>query len=156
MKVPSLTGTSGISASKSAPAEQKAGDSRESLPEQPFHEEQLLIFWNEYADRMKAEGRANIHTLMTAFPPSLGKDFIVKLKVVNKVQQATFLEEKQDLMSFLRKALHNYRLDIETVLHEGQDNRRRLYTSTDKFNYLAEKNPSLIELRKRLDLDIDF
>src|SRR5690606_13813090 len=31
MKVPSLTGTSGISASKSAPAEQKAGDSTESL-----------------------------------------------------------------------------------------------------------------------------
>src|SRR5690606_31196637 len=72
MKVLSLTDSAGISASQSAPAEQKGGDSTASLPEEPFHEVQLLVFWNEHADRMRAEGGANVHPLMTAFPPSLG------------------------------------------------------------------------------------
>jgi DNA polymerase III subunit gamma/tau len=33
---------------------------------------------------------------------------------------------------------------------------KRIYTNKDKFNYLAEKNPNLIELKNKLGLDTDF
>jgi DNA polymerase-3 subunit gamma/tau len=33
---------------------------------------------------------------------------------------------------------------------------KRLYTSQDKLNYLTEKNPKVLELQRRLGLDIDF
>lgn len=157
MKVPSLSPaankeeaqTSGTPVNTDAAPEGR-------LPAQPFNQQQLLVFWNEYAAKMQAAGRANMHTLMTTFSPVLRDEFVIELKVVNKVQQDKFMEEKQDIMAYLRNVLQNYRLEINAVLHENQDTRRRLYTSTDKFNYLAGKNPSLIELRKRLDLDIDF
>ena len=33
---------------------------------------------------------------------------------------------------------------------------RKLYTSNDKFAYLAEKYPALQEMKQRLGLDADF
>ena len=38
---------------------------------------------------------------------------------------------------------------------ETQDE-RKLYTSQDKFNYLAEKYPVIVDLKQRFGLDTDF
>jgi DNA polymerase-3 subunit gamma/tau len=36
-----------------------------------------------------------------------------------------------------------------------QEARKTLYTSQEKFKYLAEKHPSLLDLKNKLGLDLD-
>jgi DNA polymerase III subunit gamma/tau len=62
---------------------------------------------------------------------------------------------KTELLSFLRKQLQNYELDIEAIVSVEED-KKIVYTSSDKFNYLAKKNPALLELKQKLGLDIDY
>ena len=36
------------------------------------------------------------------------------------------------------------------------EDKTNLYTATDKYKHLAEKNPSINKLRQAFDLDIEF
>jgi DNA polymerase III subunit gamma/tau len=51
--------------------------------------------------------------------------------------------------------LRNTNLQIATTV-AVQEQKKMIYTQQEKFNYLAEKNPSLFELRKVLGLELDY
>ncbi len=59
-----------------------------------------------------------------------------------------------DLLNFLRPRLKNFSIYIKTkqVVKEVVN---RLYTSTEKYQYLVEKNPKLEEMRRRFNLDVN-
>ncbi|WP_142604592.1 DNA polymerase III subunit gamma/tau [Solitalea koreensis] len=122
----------------------------------PFTEEQFLIHWKAYAEKAFSEGKMTVNSLMTGFPPKLRPDYTIEVSIENSVQEELLKEEKVVLLTYLREKLQNYAIDIIAVENLQQDTRKRLYTSTDKFNYLAEKNPNMVELKRRLDLEIDF
>src|SRR3546814_13337406 len=96
--VPSLAGTKpgGDTDEPGEGNEAGANAGTDDLPAEPFTESQLIIFWEEYAGRMQAAGRANMHTLMTTFSPQLQDNFTIELKVVNKVQQDKFQDRSEE------------------------------------------------------------
>jgi DNA polymerase-3 subunit gamma/tau len=122
----------------------------------PFTQEQFMQYWKTYAEKAYVEGKMTVNSLMTGFAPKLRPDYLIEVSIENSVQEELLKEEKVILLTYLREKLQNYSIDIIAVENTQVDTRKRLYTSTDKFNYLAEKNPNMIELKRRLDLEIDF
>lgn len=62
---------------------------------------------------------------------------------------------KTELTTFLREKLRNSMILVAGELLESED-KKMMYTSRDKFEYLLEKNPVLREMKERLGLDPDF
>lgn len=127
-----------------------SGDSRNE-----FSAERMLQLWNDYAHRAKQAGKINIFTLMTANAPTLLANFQIELLIDNKIQENQLSQEKIDLLNFLRVELQNYAVDIITRQAE-QTSKKRLYTSSEKYQHMVEKNPKLEDFRRKFNLDIDY
>ena len=90
----------------------------------------------------------------------LKRDFVLegatfKLQLDNQIQMDTLTQMKQDLATFLRQRLRNASIQIAAEIVETTIERRP-YTAQEKFEYLANKNPALFELRDKLGLELVF
>ncbi|MCX2450835.1 DNA polymerase III subunit gamma/tau [Pedobacter sp. PLR] len=126
-----------------------SGDSRDS-----FSEEQLLSLWNQYAEEAKTAGKINIYTLMIGAEPQLEGTEVIVAKVEHKLQEALLQEEMVDLMNFIRPRLKNFNVSVKTI-QAAREVVNRLYTSTEKYQFLLDKNPKLEELRRKFNLDVN-
>ena len=126
-----------------------SGDDREvfTLP-------QLLVYWNEYSESAKTSGKINIYTLMSGADPQIEETETIIVKVEHKLQESLLQEEMVDLMNFLRPRLKNFNVSIRTI-QMAREVVNRLYTSTEKYQYLVEKNPKLDEFRRKFNLDVN-
>ena len=120
-----------------------------------FSSDSMLKYWNDYAEKIKKEGKINIFTIMTANTPVLLDDFIIELLIENKIQEDLLSSEKVDLLNYLRVEMKNFSIDLQTKYME-QTQKKRLYTSSDKYQHMLEKNPNLEEIKRRFNLDLDY
>lgn len=127
-----------------------SGDSK-----QEFSSDLLLKHWNIYAEKVKKEGKINIFTILTANPPTLLDNFVVEVIIENKIQDDLLNIEKIDLLNYLRVELKNFSIELTTKLME-QTTQRKLYTSTEKYQHMVQKNPNLEEFKRRFNLDLDY
>lgn len=73
------------------------------------------------------------------------------------IQKDLFLKIRQEVTLLIREALKNHHTDLGYEIREDAVSpSRKLYTSTDKLNYLREKSPALKELQQRFGLETDF
>lgn len=108
--------------------------------------------WNTLAEKLKAENRITLYTIMTANEPRLVGSTI-EIDVENGVQSEQLKEGKIDILNYLRVELKNFSLDIVTH-HIEQNVTRKAYTSQEKYQAMLEKNPSLETLRKTFNLGL--
>ncbi|PLK45006.1 DNA polymerase III subunit gamma/tau [Emticicia sp. TH156] len=80
---------------------------------------------------------------------------MLKLRLDNQVQMDLLTGIKQDLAEYLRKQLQNYTIQISAEIVESQIERRP-YTAQEKFEFLANKNPALWELKDKLGMELVF
>lgn len=119
-----------------------------------FSRDEFLRKWNEYAEVIKKAGKINLFTIMTANSPVLLENFKIEVLIENKIQETQLMMEKIDLLNFLRVELQNFAIEIETRFAESTA-KRKLYTSSEKYQHMVEKNPNLEEFRKRFNLGLD-
>lgn len=108
--------------------------------------------WNTLAEKLKAENRITLYTIMTANEPRL-EGYVIEVDVENMVQSEQLKEGKIDILNYLRVELHNFSLDLTTHQLE-QAVIRKAYTSQEKYQVMVEKNPSLETLRKTFNLGL--
>lgn len=116
--------------------------------------EQLKKEWNNFTDSLKKEGRdREFNTLNqeVVFDENLS----IKLTLPNSFQSLTIEGLQQELLTYLRTKLNNSNIQLITEI-EKVENKKLIYTNSEKFEYLAEKYPNLKDLKSRLDLDTDF
>ena len=76
--------------------------------------------------------------------------------IFQRIIASSFLEKfDTELVQFLRKELDNDHIVIRTELEEMKEE-KKLYTSTDIFDYMVKQNPDLKDLKDRLGLDFDY
>ena len=126
-----------------------SGDSRK-----PFSSDDFLQLWNTYAADIKKAGKINMFTIMTANPPTVLDGFKIELVIDNRIQEELLILEKVDLLNFLRIKLENFGIDIITRQAE-QNEKKRLYTSHEKYQHMLTKNPILEEFRRKFNLDVN-
>lgn len=85
------------------------------------------------------------------------KDGMVMLEVMGHVQEELALKMKPELVRIVRElaSVNHFKIGVE-VKEELESERNKLYTSTDKFNFLKEKHPALGEFQRRFGLETDF
>lgn len=124
-------------------------------PKHIFSQQALEKAWNKYANDLKEQGKASISTAMLSKQPQLLNQTEIEFQVTNKALEESLNEEKMSLLSFLRFELRNYDILLNLVLTTAED-KTNLYTATDRYKHLADKNPLINKLRQAFDLDIEF
>lgn len=150
IKIPSLKDV-GKSAEEQAEEEDPyiKGDARDA-----YTADQFAKAWSDFAAQLKADGKKNALTIFISTPPRLIKPNVYEVIVENKVQENTFRDERPALHNFLRMTLRNF--DIEVVSRIDEINVvKRPYTAIEKFQYMAAKNPAMMDLKNKFNLDFD-
>ena len=87
-------------------------------------------------------------------PAMVGKHSI-KVNLHNKILKEPFNQFKPAIFKFLSNELSNDRLYLELNIVPPKKGKKRIYTSHEKFEHLAEINPALLSLKQKLGLDFD-
>ena len=124
-------------------------------PNEAFTRYDLETVWDAYANELKAKGKPNLATALLGKRPVLVSETIIEFTVTNKALEETINEDKMNFLGFLRRGLKNYSVQLNLVM-AAADEKTNLYTSTDRYKHLAEKNPAINKLRQSFDLDVEF
>lgn len=125
------------------------GDARDN-----YTPDQFSKAWSDFAAQLKADGKKNALTIFISNPPKLTGPHIYEIIVENKVQESTFRDERPNLLNFLRTTLRNFNIEVTARIDE-KEVVKRPYTAIEKFQYMAQKNPAMMDLKNKFNLDFD-
>ena len=115
----------------------------------------LQAVWQQLADERRAQEKMSDYLVLNrAVAADTGH--VIILTVDNPVQVVQFNDFRAEFMAELRRRTGHPGLTVQTEVATAAPTGRKLYTSNDKFAYLAEKYPALQEMKQRLGLDADF
>jgi DNA polymerase-3 subunit gamma/tau len=84
--------------------------------------------------------------------PLLQENFQIELAVDNKSQAEELMDRRTEIHDYLRKSLKNGGIELSVRVEKDQT-KRKAYTDEEKFNRMAEENPTLLDLKRELGLD---
>jgi DNA polymerase III subunit gamma/tau len=122
----------------------------------PVSVQQVRVHWKNYAERIRAS-KPFVHNAMTQFEIELtnGNDIVVKLSNPT-LEESLIREAMPGIGAYLREQLRTSFHLVTKAADPVEMTTRKLYTSADKFNYLAEQNPLLLEMKNMFGLDMEF
>ncbi len=123
-------------------------------PDKPFDFEALQDAWVSFARLRRQQNDITSEQVVLNRDLTLNGTTI-HLTLDNTLQVGYLTELKPDLLGYLRNELQNSQIQLEHTV-TVQEVKKMIYSSQDKYNYLAEKNPALHELRKVLNLEVDY
>ncbi len=77
------------------------------------------------------------------------------LQLKNVTQENEINQQRSELINYLRYHLKNANVQIETQLNLEEKAGAKAFTSGEKAKIMAEKNPALLELTKKFNLDVE-
>ena len=116
---------------------------------EPFSLEQLTVKWNAFLDKL--DDRPNLKATLSNVP-RLQEDFSLMLEIDNRIQDELIAGIRPELVSFLRKELHNSKINLKTTITEVK-REKVIYSDIERYQAMAGKNPDLAYLKKTLNLD---
>lgn len=108
----------------------------------------------QFAEEKSKMGNKQLYATLTSSHISLQQSTIV-IMLNNEVQREMLTNIKQDMLDELRNILVNKQTQLDIKVSEIQGE-VKAYKPQDKFKLMADKNPALLELKKRFDLDIEY
>ncbi len=146
--IPSLTDLERIASGE----EEKGPQYVNGNEKHDFTADQFYELWKVYTQKAKDQDKIHLYTLMNNDPLLNGTEITVLVE--NSALESTLLDEKIELLNFLRTALKNF--DLQIVVKRAENlGAKRIYTNKDKYAYMVDKNPQLEEMRRRFNLDIN-
>ena len=109
-----------------------------------------------FADTKNAAGNRQLFTTLSTSRIELNDTNLITLNIHNEAQKEILMNVKQDFLDYLRSELSNNTIGMDIRIEQIQNSTSKAYKPADKFKYLAEKNPSLLELKKRFGLELDY
>ena len=121
----------------------------------PLDLSEVILCVNRYSEMKLAQGQRQIQLILTTHPVKISDQFSLEVGVENDAQKEIFEEFKQEFLDFLRRELKNSQIRLTlTEIHNTV--LTKAYTPTEKFELLKKKNPLLLELKRKLDLELDY
>ena len=129
--------------------EEKSADT--PVLNKPFSQEDLEKAWRDCA---AIENDTHLKNTMLNIIPQLQDNNQIVISVFNPDQQNKLQEKGVDIKEFLYNKLQNNQIRMEIRVTE--DKKEFIpYTNRDKFDYMVEKNPSILNLVKDFNLRLD-
>ena len=119
-----------------------------------FNEEQLNPLWLEYSKTIEKKGKISLFRLFSEQFPKIDDNFLLHFPVESQALAEDLQTEKPELLTFLRKSLNNYGINIDFPVIAVEES-KILYTPEDKLKHMLEKHPKLMYMKKHLDLDLN-
>ncbi len=146
--------------------ESKENQSKESVPVLVLSEEEIALrpanlftipqlekVWDEFTKTLESDF-PHLYTTLKKHRPIPRENFLIEFCVDNKLLEDALVQKKNDLLQYLMIHLNNYKISLQTIVPE-QPVGNKPYTTREKFTRMAEKNPTLLDLREQLDLEIE-
>lgn len=108
----------------------------------------------EYAQLKEKSGAKQLAITLTTAKIEFNNN-IIKLGISNETQREQLQNSKQIFLDEIRNQLQNNNIGLEIELSDIEI-QTKAYKPLDIFKAMVEKNPALLELKKRFDLEIDY
>ena len=102
------------------------------------------------------EGKHNLSSILVEKKILLSDSNNLTITLDNKVQEEVLMNEKTEIISFLRDKLNNDMISLQTEIKELEQHEVKAYTDEDKFKKMAEKQPVLLQMKDEFNLEIDY
>ncbi len=119
----------------------------------PYSEESFAKVWDAYVQECINE--PTLYSCLISRKPILLDNNEVELILDNNIQLDFINEKRMQLVDYLRQSLKNDGVNLKFTVEE-KTIETKAYTSQDKFNKLAQINPSLIQFKNDLNLDLSI
>lgn len=118
-----------------------------------FDMEQLRIAVLDFSQQLNAQGKMVASQMLSRVDFNQTAPTSVVFYVPHAGLQSTFVEISSDLLAHLRTALNNDFIELFNEI-KASESAARPYTPEEKFNAMAENNPSLIDLKNAFNFEI--
>lgn len=134
----------------------ESGSATEASFQEPFTFDQVQLVWTQIAQGYKDSQFINKFVMMDREISLI--DSVIHIKVEGEVQIQQFNDSlKLELITQLREKLKNESIDVSLDLLAGEvSDKKLLYTQSDKYEFLSQKHPILVEMKQRMGLDYEF
>ena len=124
----------------------------EKLPKDEFTEEDLVLSWNKYSEKIENLGKYNLASILRIDKPKL-EDYNICLELPNTTNKIELESNQHDLLKYIRKDLNNYDIKLKVTINEKIE-KKFTYTSKEKYELLKSKNTLIEKLRLDFKLSI--
>ena len=123
------------------------------LPNNPFTQEDLSKYWEEYVKKIENEGKHNLAAILKIDNPKVTNDNMISLEFPNSTNKIEVERQETDLLQIIRLSLQHDSIDLDISVNESIE-KKFVYTNEEKFKKMKEKNPSIELLKKTFNLDL--
>jgi hypothetical protein len=116
-----------------------------------FSKEKFEAKWAEFLELIS--DRPNLYATLSSAPEIQDGNKLL-LKVGNSVQEEEVRLIKPELVTFLRRELSNSAIELSTII-EKIESERTHFSDSEKMQLLVQKNPELLELKRKFNLDFN-
>ena len=124
----------------------------EKLAKDKFTEEDLVLSWNKYSEKIENSGKYNLASILRIDTPKLVENNIC-LELPNSTNKIELELNQHDLLKFIRKDLNNYDIKLKIIINKKIE-KKFTYTSKEKYDLLKSKNTLIEKLRVDFKLSI--
>lgn len=124
----------------------------EKLAKDKFTEEDLVLSWNKYSEKIENSGKYNLASILRIDTPKLVENNIC-LELPNSTNKIELELNQHGLLKFIRKDLNNYEIKLKITINEKIE-KKFTYTSKEKYDLLKSKNTLIEKLRVDFKLSI--
>lgn len=125
----------------------------ENRPAENFTPEQFAERWKAFKGILEDKGKSNLASIFEVIPEI--ENDTIKILVENRALEDEFKAQQSDFIDFIRLELSNYNIQVTTEINKEVTN-KKAYTPQEKFTKMSEKNPTLKDLVKKLDMDVGY
>lgn len=137
-----------------APVEQALAEEPEAKAN-AFTAEALQQTWDRYQKIRLDNGASETERLVLQRRMEKGDGHTVRIFMESALEKSILERMEVDLLRFFRTELRNTQIQLEKAVTE-QSETQQLYTSREKFEYMASQNPKLRLLKEHLGLDFEY
>lgn len=120
----------------------------------PVTAERFEGVWRSYLLLLQEEKKHSLYAILNNARWELLNAQSVEVTLASQHESEMFDEERINTIPFFRSNLKNTVFDISIKIVSNIIY-KRAFTAEEKFNAMAERNPTLLELRKLLALDLE-
>ena len=119
--------------------------------ENSFSQDDLEICWNNYHKIKLQNKELNIASLLKISTPKKINN-VIEYSVTSEINKRELENQLPEILDYFKSKLKNDHIKIK-INTTNSIKKNVLFTASEKFQKLAELNPSIKKLKKKLDLD---
>ena len=118
-----------------------------------YTEATFLNVWEDFAANAQERNASLSRTMFKSLPKKQGDVYVVS--TVNQLQHKEILDNKQEILTFLRKKLSNDFVNFSVEISLEEEKNRTFYTSEEKLSQMVKENSDFSKLCSLMDLELD-